>query len=464
MAASPAPDRAALMRQRLRDADRLHHVHSFTDHKALREGGAFIVERAEGCMLYGEGGIALLDAMAGLGCVNVGYGRKELAAVAAKAMEELAYYHSFQATTHPHAAGLAEKLAEISPDGLDRVFFANSGSEANETIVKMAHAYWRVKGEPKRRLIIARDYAYHGSTMFTASLNGLPQMHEAFGLPLAGVAHIETPYWYRQGRDLDPMSYGRVAAEALRQKIDAVGKEHVAAFIAEPVQMTSGAITPPEGYWPEIVSICRESGILLIADEVVTGFGRTGYWFAQQHYGFTADFMTCAKGLSSAYQPIAAAIMSDAVADVVLGRPGAFQHGFTTSGHPVACAVARANIAIIEREGLVAAAAEKGVYLHKALQEAIGDHPLVGEIRGFGLFAGIEICRDKQTRKQFPLEDGIDTHIANAALMEGVIVRATGNSLVLCPPLIITEAEIDRVAMALASALERVQSALRSSS
>lgn len=464
MAALAGREEALRLKERLRDADRRHHVHSFTDHEALSAHGAFIVERAEGCMLHGEGGIALLDAMAGLGCVNVGYGRRELAAVAAEAMEELAFYHSFQSTTHPHAALLAEKLASLAPGALDRVFFANSGSEANETIVKLARAYWRAKGQPQRRLILARDYGYHGSTMYMASLSGLPQMHEAFGLPLADVAHIEAPYWYRQGGAHSPEAYGRIAADALRRKIAEVGADHVAAFIAEPVQMTAGAIVPPDGYWDEIVAICRENDILLIADEVVTGFGRTGHWFAQEHFGFEADFMTCAKGLSSAYQPIAAAVMSTRVAEIALSQKGPFQHGFTTSGHPVACAVARENIAIIEREGLIAASAEKGAYLHKTLRSELGDHRLVGEIRGFGLFAGIEICREKEGRRQFPIEAGIDSHVANAALMEGVIVRATGNSLVVCPPLIVTHAEIDRIASALGNALDRVASALSQAS
>lgn len=460
MAIATAPDPAQAARQRLRDADRRHHLHSFTDHRSFAETGAFIVEQARGSTISGEGGITLLDAMAGMGCVNIGYGREELAQVAAQTMRETAYYHTFQATTNPHAAALAERVAELAPGDLERVFFANSGSEANETIVKIVRAYWRAKAEPDRKVIISRDYAYHGSTLYTASLNGLPAMHEAFGLPLDNVAHIGSPYWYREGGDLDPEAFGRAAAGALRDKIAEIGPDKIAAFIAEPVQVTAGAIVPPASYWPEIVEICREAGILLIADEVVTGFGRTGCWFAQEAFDFEADLMTCAKGLSSAYQPIAAAVASGKVAETALEGGGIFQHGFTTSGHPVACAVALANLDIIAREGLVKQAAERGAYLRKRLAP-LADHPLVGEIRSFGLVAGIELVKDKTSRSHYPAETGVCGAVANAALMQGVIIRPTGNSLVLCPPFVITEAEIDRIAAAVSTALDQVAAQLQ---
>ncbi|MFQ5347390.1 MAG: aminotransferase [Rhodothalassiaceae bacterium] len=459
MAVLPAGDQEKRQRQRLRDADRLYHLHSFTDHKALAKGGAFMVERAEGCRIEGEGGIVLLDAVAGLGCVNIGYGRAEMAETAAAAMRRLAYYHTFQAVTNPEAAALAEKIAELAPGSLERVFFANSGSEANETIVKLVRAYWRAKGEPQRRVIISRDQGYHGSSLFTAGLTGLPYMHEAFGLPLDDVAHVRAPYWYREGGGLTPEAFGREAAAALARKIEEIGPEHVAAFIAEPVQVTAGAIIPPDSYWPEIVRICRDAGILLIADEVVTGFGRTGVWFAQSHYGFEADLMACAKGLASAYVPIAAAVASEAVADVVLSADGPFQHGFTTSGHPVACAVARRNIEIIERENLVATAAARGRYLARRLA-TLAEHRLVGEVRSLGLLAGIELVRDKTTRSHYPLEAGVCGQVANACLMRGVIVRPTGNSLVLCPPFVISEGEIDLVVSALGEALDEAAAKL----
>jgi len=461
MAANPAntADSAQIQRQQLREADRRHHLHSFTDPRALAQSGAFIVERAAGCRIEGEGGLVLLDAVAGLGCVNVGYGRAELAETAAAAMRDLAFYHSFQATTNPHAAALSARIAALAPGQLNRVFLANSGSEANETLAKLVRAYWRAKGQPDRRVIISRDYAYHGSTLYTASLNGLPNMHAAFGLPLADVAHIKAPYWYREGGDMTPQDFARDAADALWRKIREVGAEHVGAFIAEPVQVTSGAIVPPDGYLPRVADICREAGILFIADEVVTGFGRTGHWFAQAREGIEADMMTLAKGLSSAYQPIAAAVVSDHVHDVVAESGAAFHHGFTTSGHPVACAVALENIAILEREDLIARSAAMGRYLHERLAP-LADHPLVGEIRGYGLLAGIELVADKAARRGYPLEAGVCGYVANAALMRGVIIRATGNSLVICPPLVISEAEINAVVGALADALDQVQAKL----
>jgi len=459
MAVAPAESSEQQARNRLREADRRHHLHSFTDHDGMAPTGAFIVERGEGCRLFGEGGIELIDAMAGMGCVNIGYGRAELAETAAEAMRELAYYHTFQATTNPQAAALAERIAALAPGRLNRVFFANSGSEANETIAKLVRAYWRAKGAPERRVIISRDYAYHGSSLYTASLTGLAPMHAAFGLPLNDVVHVRAPYWYREGGDLDPESFGREAAAALRETIADLGAGQVAAFIAEPVQVTAGAIVPPDSYWPEIVEICRESGILLIADEVVTGFGRTGRWFAQETYGIEADLMTCAKGLSSGYQPIAAAVASEDVAETVLSGTGVFQHGFTTSGHPVACAVALRNLEILESEGLVAQAAARGRYLHERLAP-LAEHPLVGEVRGLGLLAGIELAADKRTRRQYPPEQGVCGQVANAMLMQGVIARPTGNSLVICPPFVISEAEIERVVTALAAALDQVHAQL----
>ncbi len=461
MASVPMPDAAARLRQRLKDADRLHHLHPFTDHGALAREGAFMIESGRGCRLSVEGGIVLLDAMAGLACVNVGYGREELAEAAARAARELGYYHCFQQATNPHAARLAEMVAERAPAGCDRVFFSNSGSEANETALKIVRAWWRAQGEPQRTHVIARHYSYHGSTLATASLTGLPHMHAAFGLPMDGVSHIMAPYRYREAAEGESAAdFAERAAAALAEEIERVGPERVAAFIAEPVQVTGGGIVPPDGYWPAVQRVCREYGILLILDEVVTGMGRCGRWFAAEHYGLEPDIVTLAKGLSSAYQPIGATLVRDALADVVLDRSGtAFQHGFTTSAHPVACAVAAENLAIIEREGLVDRAARAGEALAAALAP-LARHPLVGEIRRLGLIVGIEIVRDRERRLHHPLEAGVCARIANEALMRGVIVRATGNSLVVTPPFVITDEEIGMIAAALGEALDAVAAAL----
>lgn len=436
----------------LREADKAHHLHPFTDPKHVAEFGAHIIAHADGVHITDEFGNRLLDAMAGLGGVNIGYGRAEMAETAAHAMQELAYYHSFSAATHPAAARLAEKLIALAGPAFDRVFFSNSGSEANETIAKIIRHYWRRKGRPEKRFFIARDMAYHGSTWLTASLSGLPHMHAAFGLPEGDIRHIEAPFWYRNGGDLAPDEYGLVAARALEEAIADIGADNIAAFFGEPVQATAGAIIPPATYWPEIQRICRANDILIVADEVVTGFGRTGHWFAHPAFGFEADFMTLAKGLSSTYQPIAASLVSAEVADAI-AEGGAFQHGFTTSAHPVAAAVALRNIEIIEQEGLVRRTADElGPMLADALEE-LTDLPLVGEVRSMGAIAGIELAKDKAKRMQYPLELGVCGQVAGQTLMRGVIVRPTGNALVMCPPLTFEAEHVETLKAALAEAL-----------
>jgi putrescine aminotransferase len=291
--------------------------------------------------------------MAGLWCVNVGYGRKELAEAAYAQLQELPYYNSFFKSAHPPAIELARRLAELTPPQFNHVFFTGSGSEANDTILRMARRYWDVRGEPRRQVVISRENAYHGSTMAGASLGGMAAMHSQGGLPIPGIVHIEQPYWFEKGVDVTPEEYGLRAARRLAEKIEAIGPENVAAFIGEPIQGAGGVIIPPSTYWPEIQRICHEYGILLIADEVVCGFGRTGRWFGQEFFGFEADFMTLAKGITSGYQPLGAVMVGDRVAKVLIEEGGEFHHGYTYSGHPVACAVALANLRILEGEKLV---------------------------------------------------------------------------------------------------------------
>ncbi len=441
-------------------ADRDHHLHPFTSPKGQAEHGSHIITRGEGCYLWDAFGNRFFDAMAGLGCVNIGYGRPELADIAAEAIKTLSYYHAFANTTNPYAAELAEKLSQLLPDGFNRVFFCNSGSEANETNLKIVRSYWHAKGRPERKIVIARTFGYHGSTLATASLTGLKAMHEQFGLPLGDAVHIDAPYWYRQGGEMTPEEYGIAAADALERKIIERGPKNIAAFIAEPIQATAGAIIAPESYWPEVNRICRKYEILLIADEVVTAFGRTGHWFTSPVCGIEPDLITMAKGLSSGYQPIAAAAVSDEIFAVLSKSDGVFQHGFTTSAHPVACAVALKNIALLEQEGLVENTRERiGPYFQSVLRDLL-EHPLVGEVRGEGLIAGIELCKDKPSREQYPLEMAVCGQVTNQCLMQGLILRPTGNSLVLCPPLVITQEEIDMVAGVLRTALDRTLHAL----
>ncbi len=453
----------SLTLEQLQTYDRNHHMHSFTDPDALRQSPPFVIESAEGCYVTGQN-IRLLDAMAGLGCVNIGYGRQELADAAAHVMKKLSYYHSFSAVTNPYAAALSQKISALAPDGMNKVFISNSGSEAVETALKLVALYWHKKGEPNRKAIITRDYAYHGSTIATAALNGNREMASQFGYTESmHVLRAQAPYWYREGGDMSPEDFGLAAARSVEDIILQAGPENVAAFVGEPIQGTMGIIVPPSTYWPEVERICRKYGVLLIADEVVSGFGRTGHWFGQQALGFTADIMTLAKGLSSSYLPVSATVISDDIAGVIEDGVGLLQHGFTTSGHPVTCAVALKNLLLIEEEGMVEAIRDdKGPYFEDKLNAALQDHPLVGEVRVCGLMAAIELCKDKSTRDQYPLELALCDHVGQGALMRGLIVRAVGNVVVMCPPFSISHAEMDMICSVLAEACNDVYAALQS--
>jgi putrescine aminotransferase len=306
----------------------------------------------------------------------------------------------------------------------------------------MVRSYWNLKKQPKKKTIIARTNGYHGSTMVAASLGGMSYMHELADLPLSGFVHIRQPYWYGEGGDMSPDEFGKVCAQALEQKIQELGAENVAAFIGEPIQGAGGVIIPPQTYWPEIQKICKKHDILLIADEVICGFGRTGYWFASEHYGIEADFMTLAKGITSGYIPLSAIMVSDRVADV-LNAMGDFAHGFTYSGHPVACAVAIENIRILKDEKLVDRVKnETGPYLAKKMQEFL-DHPLVGEVRNLGLMGAIELVKDKKTRKPFEPVGDTGTICRDHCFKLGLVMRATRDTMLISPPLTWTKADID---------------------
>jgi len=426
-------------------ADAAHHLHPFTDYKALAAEGSRVIVRAEGCTLWDSQGNAILDGMAGLWCVNIGYGRDELADVAARQMRELPYYNTFFKTTTRPATELAARLAELTPEGLEHVFFANSGSEANDTIVRMVRRYWQLHGQPERSVIISREYAYHGSTLVGASLGGMSAMHSQTGLPLPGFEHIRPPYYLRDGGNMTPQEFGVAAAQALEERILELGPERVAAFIAEPIQGAGGVIVPPDSYFPEIQRICREYGILLIADEVICGFGRTGNWFGCETFGIKPDLMTLAKGLSSGYLPISAVMVGDRVARTLIDEGGEFFHGFTYSGHPVACAVALENLRIMQDEGMVERVRDDiGPYFQSRLRE-LADHRLVGEVRGVGLIAGIEMVRDKDGPVFFEPEGKVGTICRDHCFRNNVIMRAVRDGMVISPPLVISHAEVDRL-------------------
>jgi putrescine---pyruvate transaminase len=435
--------------------DTAHHLHPFTDHKSLAaEGGSRIISRAEGVYLYDSSNNKILDGMAGLWCVNVGYGRDELADVAYRQMKELPFYNTFFKTAHAPSIELATKVASILPQGFNHVTFANSGSEANDTQLRMVHHYWQCAGRPDKRFVIARDNAYHGSTVAGAGLGGMGPMHKQGGKLIPTIHHVMQPYWYKLGGEMTREEFGLAAAKSLEDKILELGPDNVAAFIGEPIQGAGGVIIPPSTYWPEINRICKQYDILLIADEVICGFGRTGEWFGTNTFGIEPDLITMAKGLSSGYLPIAATGVSDRVANMIIDNGGEFYHGYTYSGHPVAAAVALRNIEIIERENLVQKTkTETGPYLAKILEE-VKDHPLVGEVRCIGLIGGIELTKNKQTREGFAPAGRVGTMCRDHFFKRNAIMRACGDTMVLSPPLIIQPAEIDELVGVLRQCLD----------
>ena len=369
----------------LQRLDAAHHFHPFTDKAGLAAKGARVITRGEGVWLTDSEGNRIIDGMAGLWCVNIGYGRKELAQVAARQMEELCYYNTFFQTTHVPAIALAAEIAKLAPGDLNHVFFAGSGSEANDTNIRLVRRYWDVKGMPWRKTIISRWNGYHGSTMGGGSLGGMKPIH-AHGGKIDGIEHIDQPYWWGEGGDMDEDAFGLARAQQLEEKILELGPHNVAAFIGEPIQGAGGVIVPPKTYWPEIQRICDKYGILLIADEVITGFGRTGNWFGSQTFDIKPHIMTIAKGLSSGYQPIGGSIVCDEVAEVV-GSAGEFFHGYTYSGHPVAAAVALENLRIMQDEKIVEHVRDVAHPYLKERWDALTDHPMVGEAKLVGTTA-----------------------------------------------------------------------------
>ncbi len=421
--------------------DAAHHWHPFTDTAALADKGARVFTRAEGVWLSDSDGNRILDGMAGLWCVNVGYGRHAIADAVAEQMRELAYYNTFFQCTHPKAAEFAAALTQVAPPQMNRVFFTNSGSESNDTIFRLARVYWDAMGKPDKKIFIARKNAYHGSSVASASLGGMGVMHAQSGMPIEGIHHINQPYWYGEGRDMDPAAFGRARAAELEAEIERLGADRVCAFIGEPIQGAGGVIIPPDSYWPEIARICRKHDILLVADEVICGFGRTGNWWGSETYGIEPDLMTIAKGMTSGYIPMGGVLISDRVAGPVMEKAGEFFHGYTYSGHPAACAAGLVNLRILQEEGLVARVRDDiGPYLQSAWA-TLSDHPLVGETRMTGLIGAMEIVRDKASAARFPDEGATGTKARDLSVQNGLVMRAVRDTLVISPPLIISREE-----------------------
>jgi putrescine aminotransferase len=447
----------------LRKLDIAHHLPAQANYgEIVALGGSRIITRAENSTIYDGDGNAILDGMAGLWCVNVGYSRDELVRVAAEQMQELPFYNTFFKTATPPTVQLAAKLASLLGGDLQHVFFNSSGSEANDTVMRMVRHYWNVHGQPKRTIFISRWNAYHGSTMAGASLGGMKHMHPIGGLPIPGVEHVAQPYKFGDGFSEDEEAFTNRVVQEIEDRILKVGPENVAAFIGEPVQGAGGVIIPPKNYWKRVDAICKKYGILLVSDEVFCGFGRLGSWFGYQHFGVTPDLVPMAKGLSSGYLPISAVGVSHKIVEVLREKGGDFVHGYTYSGHPVSAAVALRNLEIIEREGLVERVkTDVGPYFAEALKR-LEDDPLVGEVRSLGFIGAVEIVSKKGTNERFTGKEGkAGPVVRDTCIKNGLMVRGIRDSIVMCPPLIMTHAEIDRMVDIIARSLREAEPALR---
>ena len=435
----------------LQAADAAHFLHPFTDFQSLAKKGSRIIQRAHNIYLWDSDGHKLLDAMSGLWCVNVGYGQQALIDAAARQMKELPFYNAFFQTATVPAIELAELLAEVTPPQFQHVFFSGSGSEGNDTVVRMVRRYWDLLGQPQRSVIISRNNAYHGSTMAGASLGGMSGMHAQGGLPIPGIVHIEQPYWWEHGRQsagnpgLTREAFGLQAAHWLEEKILQLGPEKVAAFIGEPIQGAGGVIIPPSTYWPEVQRICDRHGVLLVSDEVICGFGRTGQWFGCETFGFKPDLMTFAKGVTSGYVPLGGVMVGDRIAKVLIEQGGEFNHGYTYSGHPVACAVALANIGLVRELKLVEHVRDDvGPYLAQHFA-ALAEHPLVGDAETCGLMGALLLVKDKSHGTAFADSVEIGMVCRGHCFANGLIMRAVGNRMIIAPPLVITRAQVDEM-------------------
>jgi 4-aminobutyrate--pyruvate transaminase len=438
-------------------------IHPYTNLDRHREVGPFVIARGEGCFVEDDAGNRYLEGMAGLWCASLGFSEPRLAAAAARQLERLPYAHLFNHRSFDPAIDLAEKLVGLAPAGLSKALFANSGSEANDQAIKLVWYYHNAIGRPHKKKLIGRIRGYHGVTVAAASLTGLPANHRDFDLPIAGVLHADCPshYLYGEPGETEAAFVDRLIAN-LEALIEQEDPDTIGAFFAEPVQGAGGVIVPPPGYFARVQEVLRRHEILFVVDEVITGFGRTGNLFACETFGLKPDMMTVAKALSAAYLPISATLVSDQIHEAMLAESrkiGTFGHGFTYSGHPVAAAVALEALTIYEERDLVGHVRAVAPHFQARLR-ALAEHPLVGEARGVGLIGALEIVRDKATRAPFDAELGVAPAIQTATMHGGVLVRALRDAVAVCPPLIITEPEIDLLFDALQGGLDKVWSDL----
>jgi adenosylmethionine-8-amino-7-oxononanoate aminotransferase len=434
-------------------------IHPLTDHSALAEGGPLVIAQGDDCELVSEDGRRLIDGMAGLWTVNVGHGRQELIDAAARQLRALPYVSTFGGVSSPPVIELAEKISELAPPGLSGVFFASGGSEANESAIKLARRHWVRSGEPDKSIVLAHERGYHGLAGVTTTATRLRPYHGDFGIEAPDIHEIPAPYTYRctAGTPCDPESCPIGTGRALEGRIAELGAERIAAVIVEPVFGSGGVIVPPPGYLLRLREVCDRHRLLLIVDEVITAFGRTGTWFACEREGVAPDLITFAKGVTSGYIPLGGVIVSDALWDELREpdrRPGVLMHGFTHSGHPVACAVALANIATIEREGLLGRVREMTDTTAR-LVAPLREHPEVGEVRQAGLMVGIELVADKATRRRWPGEVSRGRRAAAEARGRGLLTRSLlDDILCLAPPFTISEETLGRAVEILAESIE----------
>jgi 4-aminobutyrate--pyruvate transaminase len=436
-----------------------YYFHPVTNARRHEQVGPMIIAKGKGVYVYDDMGKEYIEAMAGLWSVAVGFGEERLVKAATKQMSELPFYHSFSHKSHPTAIALAERMVKMSPGNMGKAHFVNSGSEANDTVVKMIWFYNNARGKPEKKKIISRIKAYHGITMMSASLTGLPNNHRDFDLPFPQIKHVSCPHHYRfaEAGETEEDFATRLAKE-FEDRILAEGPETVAAFIGEPVMGAGGVFIPPRTYWPKMQDVCRKYDILIVADEVINGFGRTGNTWGCDTYGLTPDIMICSKQITSSYVPLASITFTNEIYNVIAdntAKIGTFAHGFTTSGHPLAMAVAMENLDIIEERNLMGRVNELSPQFLKRLH-SFKDHPLVGETRGVGLIGAIELVADKKTKAGFEKPGATGLKLAEIGHEEGVIFRPIGDILAFCPPLIISEQQIDDIFDRFGRALERL--------
>jgi putrescine aminotransferase len=444
----------------LKRANARHLWHPMAHPKMLQQSPPDIIVRGEGSWIWDVDGHRLVDGVAGLWTVNLGFGRRELRDAMIEQLDELAYYNVFRGTTHPRAIELAERIVGLmQPDGVEAVFFSNGGSDAVEGALKLARQYWKIKGAVDRTKFISLRQGYHGVHFGGMSVNGNTNFRRPYEPLLPGCFHVDTPWTYRNPYCSDPQRLAEICAQLLEREIVFQGPDTVAAFIAEPVQGAGGVIVPPPNYWPLLRKVCDKHGVLLIADEVVTGFGRTGHWFGTRLWGVTADIWCLAKGISSGYVPLGATAVSAAIARTFVeadSAHGTITHGYTFSAHPVAAAVALATLDILEREAVIANAAEQGRYLNERLAAMARRCKLVGDARGIGLMGCLELVADKATRAPLPRGAKEVTQVAREAYRRGAMVRTSGGNIILSPALTIERAQLELLCDALEGALDAV--------